>query len=152
MQLPKCVPKCSAVIAERVWEEGDTECWQWLLFSSMLAWHFLLTPRAGIMQHKGSYLAYTSHGHKRMVININRVKTRPRHLFMRACWSAKYAGNGEQFSSHQGTRGAFSWNWGELAEETRMQPKDSVKAVCTLRFFLQVTLSPLALPRAQQTV
>lgn len=25
MQLPKCVPKYSAVIAERVWEEGDTE-------------------------------------------------------------------------------------------------------------------------------
>lgn len=43
MQLPKCVPNYSSVIAERVWEEGDTECWQWLPFPSMLAWHFLLT-------------------------------------------------------------------------------------------------------------
>lgn len=78
-----------------------------------------------------------------MVININHVETRPRHLFTRACWSAKYGGNREQFSSHQGNRSVFSWNWGALEKETRMQPKDRVNAVCTLRsFFLQVTLTP----------
>lgn len=66
---------------------------------------------------------------------------------MRACWSAKYGGDGEQFSSHQGNRSAFSWDWGELEEETRMQSKDRVNAVCTLRvFFVQVTLSPPAFP------